>query len=74
MKESDRLTTIARTLAALGAQVEEGTDQLTIRGLDQQGGLIGYQRAVAHRLYDGVKEEGGHGEGVRAVGGMARRQ
>lgn len=40
MKESDRLRSVAQTLSALGAQVEEGTDSLTIHGLDSlQGGV-----------------------------------
>ena len=38
MKESDRLTTVAAALNALGGQVEEGPDSLTIRGLDQLAG------------------------------------
>ena len=38
MKESDRLTTVSQALAALGAQVEEGPDSLTIYGREQLPG------------------------------------
>ena len=38
LKESDRLATVAQTLNALGAQVEEGPDFLKITGKD---GLVG---------------------------------
>ena len=50
MKESDRLTTIARTLAALGAQVEEGADQLTIRGLERLPGGVTVDCCNDHRI------------------------
>ena len=38
MKESDRLTTVSQALAALGAQVEEGPDSLTIHGQERLPG------------------------------------
>ena len=38
MKESDRLTTVSQTLTALGAQVEEGPDSLTIHGQERLPG------------------------------------
>ena len=38
MKESDRLTTVSQALAALGAQVEEGPDSLTIHGRERLPG------------------------------------
>lgn len=38
LKESDRLMAITRTLNALGAQVEEHTDSLVIRGVDALAG------------------------------------
>ena len=38
MKESDRLTTVAQALTALGAQVEEGADSLTIHGQERLPG------------------------------------
>jgi 3-phosphoshikimate 1-carboxyvinyltransferase len=38
LKESDRLKTTAAMLSALGGQVEEGADRLTIRGVPQLAG------------------------------------
>ena len=41
MKESDRLASITRALAALGADIHEGADSLTIRGKDRlRGGAV----------------------------------
>ena len=38
MKESDRLSTVAAALRAMGAQVEEGPDNLTIHGRERLPG------------------------------------
>ena len=38
MKESDRLSSVAAALTAMGAWVEEGTDSLTLRGRGQLPG------------------------------------
>ena len=41
MKESDRLASITRALAALGADIREGADSLSIRGKDHlRGGAV----------------------------------
>lgn len=41
MKESDRLASITRALSALGADIREGADTLTIRGRDRlRGGVV----------------------------------
>ena len=50
MKESDRLTTVRRTLAALGADVEEGADSLTIRGLTALEGGVTVDCCGDHRI------------------------
>ena len=38
IKESDRLSTVAAALRAMGAQVEEGADSLTIHGRERLPG------------------------------------
>ena len=38
MKESDRLSSVTAALTALGAEVQEGADSLTIRGLERLAG------------------------------------
>ena len=38
MKESDRLSTVAAALRAMGTQVEEGADSLTIHGRERLPG------------------------------------
>ena len=48
MKESDRLRTTAALLAALGGQVEEGPDFLTVRGGPLTGGTV--DSANDHRI------------------------
>ena len=50
MKESDRLTTVAQTLNALGAQVEEGPDFLKIRGRDGLTGGVTVDCCNDHRI------------------------
>ena len=50
MKESDRLASVTAALAALGAEVAEGEDSLTIRGLEHLagGGVVDSQND--HRI------------------------
>jgi len=50
MKESDRLKTVTRTLGALGAQVEEGEDSLTIHGVDRLKGGVTVDCQNDHRI------------------------
>lgn len=50
MKESDRLTTVAQTLNALGAQVEEGPDFLKIWGRDGLTGGVTVDCCNDHRI------------------------
>ncbi len=50
MKESDRLNSVARTLNALGAQVEEGSDRLVIRGRDRLEGGAEIDCCNDHRI------------------------
>lgn len=48
IKESDRLATVHRMLAALGGQAEEGTDSLTVYGSPLAGGTV--DGANDHRI------------------------
>ena len=50
MKESDRLVTVRQTLAALGADVEEGADSLIIRGLSRLTGGVTVDCCGDHRI------------------------
>ena len=50
LKESDRLSSIAATLSALGAQVEEGTDTLTVHGQEQLPGGVSLPCHGDHRI------------------------
>ena len=50
MKESDRLSTVAQTLNALGAQVEEGPDFLNITGVDGLEGGVTVDCCSDHRI------------------------
>ena len=50
MKESDRLLTVRKTLAALGADVEEGADRLTLRGLPALAGGCTVDCCNDHRI------------------------
>lgn len=50
IKESDRLATVTATLNALGAQVEEHPDSLTIRGLDRLNGGVTVDCCNDHRI------------------------
>lgn len=50
MKESDRLEAIAAVLGALGADVEEGADLLTIRGRDELAGGCAVDCRNDHRI------------------------
>jgi len=50
MKESDRLVTVRQTLAALGADVEEGADSLTIRGRPALEGGVTVDCQNDHRI------------------------
>ena len=49
MKESDRLSTTAALLTALGGRAEEGPDFLTVHGGTLTGGMV--DCANGHRLY-----------------------
>ena len=50
LKESDRLSSVTAALTALGADIQEGADSLTIRGLDRLagGGVVDCQND--HRI------------------------
>ena len=50
LKESDRLATVAQTLNALGAQVEEGPDFLKITGKDGLAGGVTVDCCNDHRI------------------------
>ena len=50
IKESDRLATVTATLNALGAQVEEHPDRLTICGLDRLNGGVTVDCCSDHRI------------------------
>lgn len=50
MKESDRLATVTATLRAMGAQIEEYPDSLTIRGLDTLPGGVTVSACNDHRI------------------------
>ncbi len=50
IKESDRLATVAQTLNALGAQVEEGPDFLKITGKDGLAGGVTVDCCNDHRI------------------------
>lgn len=50
MKESDRLTTVAQTLNALGADVKEGPDFLKIKGRDALTGGVTVDCCNDHRI------------------------
>lgn len=50
MKESDRLTSVTKTLNALGAQVEEGPDFLKITGRDGLEGGVTVDCCNDHRI------------------------
>lgn len=50
MKESDRLLTVRQTLSALGADVEEGADSLTLRGLPLLAGGVTVDCQNDHRI------------------------
>ena len=50
LKESDRLATVAQTLNALGAQVEEGPDFLKIWGRDTLAGGVTVDCCNDHRI------------------------
>ena len=50
LKESDRLTSVTRTLNALGADVEEGPDFLSIRGRDGLRGGAAVDCCNDHRI------------------------
>lgn len=50
IKESDRLATVTRTLNALGAQVEEYPDSLTIHGVDALSGGVAVDCCNDHRI------------------------
>ncbi len=50
MKESDRLSTVAATLNALGAQVAEGADYLDIRGVEALRGGTAVDCCNDHRI------------------------
>ena len=50
LKESDRLTSVAGTLNALGADVEEGPDFLRIRGRDGLAGGVAVDCCNDHRI------------------------
>lgn len=50
MKESDRLSSVTKTLNALGAQVEEGRDFLNITGVDGLAGGVTVDCCNDHRI------------------------
>ena len=50
MKESDRLAAVTQVLTALGAQVEEGADSLTIHGVGQLRGGVTVSGHNDHRI------------------------
>lgn len=50
MKESDRLASVTAALTALGADIEEGTDSLTIHGLDHLAGGGAVDSHNDHRI------------------------
>lgn len=50
LKESDRLSSVTQTLNALGAQVEEGPDFLSITGVDHLAGGITVDCCNDHRI------------------------
>ena len=50
IKESDRLATVTQTLNALGAQIEEGPDSLTIHGVDVLAGGVAVDCCNDHRI------------------------
>jgi len=50
IKESDRLATVTAALRALGAQVEELPDSLTVRGLDHLAGGAAIDCCSDHRI------------------------
>jgi 3-phosphoshikimate 1-carboxyvinyltransferase len=69
VKESDRLTTVASELAALGAGVEVGADELLVRG---GGGLRGalVSSHGDHRIAMAMAVAGLAAAGETVVGGM----
>ena len=50
MKESDRLTSVTKTLAAMGASIEEHADGLTIRGVESLRGGVTVDCCGDHRI------------------------
>lgn len=50
IKESDRLATVTQTLNALGAQIEEYPDSLTIHGVDSLAGGVSVDCCNDHRI------------------------
>ena len=50
MKESDRLSTVAKALSALGGRAEEGPDSLTVWGMEQLPGGGTVDCANDHRI------------------------
>ena len=50
MKESDRLSSVTQVLTALGADIEEGADSLTIRGVDTLAGGAAVDSHNDHRI------------------------
>jgi len=50
IKESDRLATIHNTMSALGADIEEGPDSLTIHGLSELRGGVTVDCCNDHRI------------------------
>ena len=50
IKESDRLATVTQTLNALGAQIEEYPDSLTVRGVDGLAGGVSADCCNDHRI------------------------
>lgn len=50
IKESDRLSAVREVLASMGAQVEEGEDFLTIRGVEKLAGDVTVSSHNDHRI------------------------
>ena len=50
MKESDRLSSVTKTLTAMGASIEEHADSLTIRGLERLRGGVTVDCCGDHRI------------------------